>query len=153
MTVRTRANRVIQRIWSLRRRLTLGAQGAVIASDGSILLIKHTYIPGWHFPGGGVEHTETVAVALARELEEEAGIVLTGTPELFGLYSNHRHLPNDHIALYVVRDWNQPQSPAPNHEIAAHGFFKMDALPSDIGPSTHQRIREIVGGAPQSTTW
>ncbi len=145
--------KVLQSYWRLSRALTLGAQGCVIAPDGRILLIRHTYRPGWHFPGGGVEKGETVLSALTRELSEEAGVVLTAEPRLFGLYSNARAFPNDHIALYVVTAFAQPVPPKPNHEIAEHGFFAPDALPADIVAPTRARIAEITAGAPPSAIW
>jgi 8-oxo-dGTP pyrophosphatase MutT (NUDIX family) len=144
---------MMQRYWRLSRGLTLGAQGAVIDNDGRLLLIRHTYRPGWHFPGGGVERHEPAPVALARELHEEAGVVLSGDPELFGIYANFLSFPCDHIALYIVRSWAQPEPPVPNLEIAAHGFFAPDALPDDINPATERRIREIISGTPREVMW
>jgi 8-oxo-dGTP pyrophosphatase MutT (NUDIX family) len=145
--------RTLQRYWRLSRGLTLGAQGAVIDAEGRFLLIRHTYRPGWHFPGGGVEKSETIATALERELGEEAGVLLDGQPELFGLYANFKFFPGDHIALFVVRQWRQPVPPRPNREIAEHGFFAADALPEATHASTRARIDEILGRAPRSPDW
>jgi ADP-ribose pyrophosphatase YjhB (NUDIX family) len=145
--------KLMQQSWRLTRGLTLGAQAIVIDEQDRILLVRHTYRPGWHFPGGGVERNETVEAALARELREEAGVVLRGRPELFGLYANFRVFPNDHVALFITRHWEQPTPPEPNHEIAAHGFFSRDALPDDIGRSAARRLREVFEGETRSIVW
>lgn len=145
--------RVLQRYWRLSRGLTLGAQGCVIDGENRVLLIRHTYRPGWHFPGGGVEKRESVGAALARELHEEAGILLDGEAELFGLYANMTFFPGDHIALFVIRQWRQPAVPLPNHEIAEQGFFRHDALPADVNPPTRERILEILEGRQRAENW
>lgn len=142
-----------QSYWRMTRPLTIGAQGCVIAPDGQILLIRHTYRPGWHFPGGGVEKNETIETALARELKEEAGIEMTGRPQLFGIYANFRYFPSDHIALFIIREWRQPVAPKPNFEIAEHGFFPIDALPEGTHASTRARILEIKGSASVEELW
>lgn len=153
MLLETIARRTLQRYWRLSRGLTLGAQGAVVDAEGRFLLIRHTYRPGWHFPGGGVEKSETVATALERELGEEAGVLLDGVPELFGLYANFKYFPGDHIALFVVRGWRQPVAPRPNREIAEHGFFHPDQVPEATHAATRARIDEILGTVPRSATW
>lgn len=145
--------KAIQSYWRLSRGLTLGAQGCVIDAGGRVLLIRHTYRPGWHFPGGGVERGETVMTALQRELQEEAGVLIDGAPVLHGLYSNGKAFYGDHIALYVVRAWRQPIVPAPNREIAAQAWFGPKDLPSDINPPTATRIAEIVAGRAAAELW
>ncbi len=153
MTPERIVRRTLQRYWRYSRGLTLGAQGAVIDTENRVLLIRHTYRPGWHFPGGGVEKSETIENALHRELHEEAGVELTAPPELFGLYANHVLFPGDHIALYVVRSWRQEKVPRPNAEIAEQGMFPWDALPDTVNAPTRERIREIMGLSPRSSHW
>jgi 8-oxo-dGTP pyrophosphatase MutT (NUDIX family) len=146
-------NKLLQRYWRHARGLTMGVQGVVLDASGRVLLVRHTYRPGWHFPGGGVEKRETVHDALARELAEEAGVEIKGTPELFGVYSNFLYFPGDHIVLFVVRDWHRTHVPEPNREIAEQGFFGPRELPAGIQQATGARIREVLDGEPRSGSW
>lgn len=145
---------VLQRYWRLTRGLTMGAQALVLDREGRVLFVRHGYRPGWHFPGGGVEKNETVEEALARELEEEAGVLMTAPPQLFGLYAHFDAFPNDHIALFVVRSWTQPAVPAPGYEIREQRFFPAHALPPDVVAGARRRVGEVVlGERPLSPHW
>jgi ADP-ribose pyrophosphatase YjhB (NUDIX family) len=139
--------------WRLTRGATLGAQGVVIDEEDKVLLVRHGYRAGWHFPGGGIEWRETAETALARELDEEAGVIVKGRPPLHGLFANLAHLPSDHVALFVVRDWVRPIIPAPTFEILESRFFARHDLPSGVVPAVPRRLAEIFDGASLDPNW
>jgi 8-oxo-dGTP pyrophosphatase MutT (NUDIX family) len=145
--------RVLHFYWRFSRGATLGARAMVIDGAGRIFLVKHSYVAGWHLPGGGVETGETLLEALSRELAEEGNIRLGSTPQLYGIYFNRRMSRRDHVALFIVRDFRQDGNPEPNHEIVEHGFFAPDALPEDAGRGTRARVAEVFGGAAISELW
>jgi ADP-ribose pyrophosphatase YjhB (NUDIX family) len=145
--------RVLHFYWRFARGLTMGVRGLVLDADGRVFLVKHSYISGWHLPGGGVETGETLTTALSRELHEEGNIEFTGAPVLFAVYFNHRASRRDHVALYVVRSFRQSAPPQPGREIIAHGFFAPDALPPETTISTRQRIAELLNGHPAAELW
>jgi 8-oxo-dGTP pyrophosphatase MutT (NUDIX family) len=146
-------HRLLHFYWRFSRGLTIGVRGLVVDPDGRVFLVKHSYIAGWHLPGGGVEQGETLVAALARELREEGNIELAEPPVLHAIYFNRRMSPRDHVAVYVVRSFRQTAAPQPNHEIVQHGFFRIAELPADTSPATRARIAEVVSGLPVSETW
>jgi 8-oxo-dGTP pyrophosphatase MutT (NUDIX family) len=136
----------------LLRGLTLGVRGLVIDQAGRVLLIQHTYTPGWHMPGGGVERGETIEQALARELIEEAGIEMIGRPRLLSIHSNHVIFPGDHVLVYRVDHWRAVNATSKG-EIYAVEWFTPDALPEDITKGTRRRIAEALEAAESDPLW
>lgn len=145
--------RVLHLYFRLKRGMTLGVRAAVLNDRGEVFLIRHTYTPGWHLPGGGVEVGETMAEALAKELREEACISLTGLAPLFGVYLNRKTSPRDHVALYVVREFAIDGIKRPDMEIAEAGWFALAALPQGVTPATRRRLDEIAAGSAPAAEW
>lgn len=146
--------RLFHTFFLLRRPMTLGARGVVYDTERrSVFLIRHTYVPGWQLPGGGVEHGETMLEALTREVREEGNIELTAPPVLASIHLNRHVSRRDHVALYFITAFRQTAPMTPNREIAEAGFFPVDALPDDVTSGTRRRIRETVFGEPASPFW
>ena len=115
------------------RPMTLGVRGIVYSkTEDSVLLVKHSYFPGWDFPGGGVEVGETVQAALSRELKEESGIIVKNF-ELLELNYNHRVSRRDHVAYFLIDNFESIQNFTPNNfEILNVQWFDLKQLPSDL---------------------
>jgi 8-oxo-dGTP pyrophosphatase MutT (NUDIX family) len=139
---------------ALFRPVTLGVRALVRDEAGQVLLIRHTYVPGWFMPGGGVGKDETLEAAVARELHEEAGIRAIGDMNLVGAYANFLQLKSDHVLVYEVPNWDH-DGPARHlgFEIAEIGFFPPDALPDGTSPGTRLRIEEFLTRRRTTVYW
>ena len=145
--------RVFHLYWRFVRGMTLGVRAVVLDADNRVFLVKHSYVTGWHLPGGGVEVGETLRDALQRELTEEGRIELVGEPVLHGLFLNSHVSRRDHVAVYVIRHFRQDRLPEPNREIVACGFFDAGALPAETTEGTRLRIAEVLEGTAPIATW
>lgn len=153
----TRSQRLFVRVlhvyFRAMRGMTLGVRAVVLNDRNEVFLLRHTYTPGWQFPGGGVETGETLMQALTRELAEEALIVLAGPAALHGVFFNCGVSRRDHVAVYVVRNFSVTGEKRPDREIAEARFFPLDALPEGITPGTRRRLDEIAGRVPVDEIW
>jgi ADP-ribose pyrophosphatase YjhB (NUDIX family) len=139
--------------WRFARGMTLGVRAIVLDAEDRVFLVKHSYVSGWHLPGGGVETGETLRDALQRELAEEGRIELAGEPVLHGVYLNSHVSRRDHVAVYLVRHFRQDRLPEPNAEIVDCGFFETQALPAETTAGTRLRISEVIENRPPIPTW
>lgn len=140
--------------WFLASRgLTLGVRAAIIDEHDHVCLVRHTYVAGWHLPGGGVEIGEDALQALARECREEAAIDLTETPRLHGIFFNGPVSRRDHVLVYEVRRFLLAGPRVPDREIAETAFFPLGAPPEGTTRGTRARLDEIVGGQAISQRW
>ena len=135
------------------RPMTLGTRCAAFDTEGRVFLVRHTYVPGWYLPGGGVDAGETVEAALHRELREEGNLELLEAPELVGIYFNRGASRRDHVLFYRCRLVRQTAPKPADREIAESGFFALDALPENTTASTRRRLAELADGGPLDPFW
>ena len=119
--------------------MTLGVRGLVLDSDGKVLLVEHTYVHGWHLPGGGVERGETCETAMRRELEEEAGVRADGPLKLVMIDNDEARFRGDHVLVYRIDRWSPCLSDSVG-EISQVGWFDPKALPEHTTHNTRRRV-------------
>lgn len=152
-SARNGMRRLMHLRFRLTRAMTLGVRAAVFDAQDRIFLVRHTYVPGWHLPGGGVEPGQTLIKALEDELRQEAAIELSGKPHLHGVFFNNRYSNRDHVAVFVVSEFTILSERKPDWEIAECGFFDLDALPDATTQATQARLDEIRGLRARSDMW
>jgi ADP-ribose pyrophosphatase YjhB (NUDIX family) len=90
--------------------------------------------------------------ALTRECAEEGNIAFTA-PVLRSVHFNHKATRRDHVAFYLIEQFEQTAPKLPDREIAEAGFFPLEHLPKDTTPATQRRIGEVLRGEPVSPYW
>lgn len=135
------------------RPLTVGVRAVIADGEERICLVKHSYVPGWHLPGGAVEPGETALQAVIREVREECGIEVTGPPRLHGIFFNAAASRRDHVLVYAVRTFEQRGPRTSDWEIIEAGFFASSDLPQGTTRATRRRVREVLEGIPPETRW
>ncbi|MCB1484462.1 MAG: NUDIX domain-containing protein [Hyphomicrobiaceae bacterium] len=149
-----------QSYWRLSRSLSLDVRACVRDAQGKIGLVRSSNDGSWQMPGGIVETGETSAEALARILEQIAGIEILGEPRLVAIYTRPEGADYDQRALFLVPSWRRAREPnmvkmydgaAP----AAHAltFFDLDGLPHDVDKAVPQRLAEIDQSRALSEVW
>ena len=144
--------RLLHVYFAVSRGMTLGVRAACFDEAGRIFLVRHTYVPGWHMPGGGVERGETAIEALVKEMREEGNLEAVDAPALFHVYFNARISRRDHVLLYRVTVRQTAERPA-DREIAEAGFFDLDRLPDGATQATLRRIAELTGDMAPAHHW
>lgn len=138
--------------WWVARPVTMGVR-IILVQENAVLLVQHTYHPGWQFPGGGVKRGETLAEAAAREAREEAGVNLHGEPHLLGIYTNFGEGKTDHTAVFYATAFTLAQ-PTDRWEIRQRKTFPLDQLPTGLSAGYRRRLQEYEAQAgPYTGKW
>lgn len=145
--------RALHGYFAVARGMTLGVRAACFDAEGRIFLVRHSYVSGWHLPGGGIERFETAADALAKELREEGNLEATEPPRLLHVYYNRRTSKRDHVLFYRCDNVRQTAPKTADREIVEARFFALGDLPDSVTSATLRRLDEIDGRAPFAPFW
>ena len=151
--VRVLFSRTLHTYFLMRRGLTLGVRAIVQSNDGKFLLVRHTYTPGWYFPGGGVEKGQTAEQSLRNELRQETGLQIVGKPIMYGLFYNNNVSKRDHVLAYHCDVQEGLEAKPTSMEIAELGYFSFEDVPLDTYPGTARRIQEMAFGDEKTEVW
>jgi 8-oxo-dGTP pyrophosphatase MutT (NUDIX family) len=146
-------SRTLHTYFLMRRGLTLGVRAIVRSNDGKFLLVRHSYTPGWYFPGGGVEKGKTTEQALRDEVRQETNLWIIGKPVMHGVFYNNSVSKRDHVLAYLCDVQGSIEAQPKSMEIAEIGYFSFEDLPLDTEPGTLRRIHEIVSRVEITERW
>lgn len=126
---------------------------AICTRDGKdVYLVRHSYTPGWHLPGGGIDNGMSSEEALLAELREEGHLVPLDRPVLRQIYLKSDRLSREHVVFYTVSVAQETDFTG-TLEIVESRFFGLDSLPADLDPAAHRRITEWATGAFSARDW
>ena len=137
-------------------KIAVSAGGVIVRNENglySILLLRDTRYPEWHFAKGHVEEGETLEQAALREIAEEAGLHHLKIHCLLGLYERFVEKANEaKIIHYFLMSPTQDEEPSePENKHVELQWFPLDDLPvmylpeqKDVIEKNVERIRRIL---------
>jgi len=131
--------------------VAFGVSAIVDDEAGRVLLVRHSYQPGWHLPGGGVEPVEPPAEAVLRELREEVGLIESAPPELVGIFTRRIGWVTNVVALYHVR--RARIAFRRNREIREIVWADPRALPDGTVRGARRRLAEFTDKTAPQAYW
>lgn len=135
---------VLHKYFLISRPLTVGVRCVILNDHREVLLVKHTYIRGWHLPGGGLDSGESAEDGVVREIQEETGLVLEDTPMLLGIFHNKETTNRDHVVLFSSKTSKTVDLGVKTCEIKSVGFFPLEDLPIDLDVAAKEWIASAV---------
>ena len=135
---------VMHKYFLISRPLTVGVRCVILNDHREVLLVKHTYIRGWHLPGGGLDSGESAEDGVVREIQEETGLVLEDTPKLLGVFHNKETTNRDHVVLFSSKTSETVDLSVKTFEIKSVGFFPLEDLPIDLDVAAKEWIASAV---------
>lgn len=146
--------KLLRLYWRVFRPITLGTR-VLVVRDEQVLLVRMTYVTGWHLPGGAVDRGESFFDGALRELREECGLEPLDPHEvrLLGLYFNSNHGNSNHVALYSMGACREIAGAKRDPEIAEIRFFPLREIPPETTPATRRRVQDYLNGKFETTQW
>jgi len=128
-------------IWLLNPKYTVGVIALVRDDEGRVLLLKHTYRPGWPWglPGGGLRAGETLEQCLRREVLEESGLEVEVDHLLSAAARTDRKLVDMIFACHPSPGATLDNF-KPNAEVEEARFFAPNQMPKDMSRGQRRLI-------------
>lgn len=137
--------------WFVTRPKTRGVRAIACTPEGRVVLVRHSYLRGWHLPGGGQARGESAEQAALRELREEIGLVAHGPVRALGALTSRPNFRLDVVTLLLVEQ--VAFAFRPSLEIVEAAAFDPRALPVGVTPGTARRVAEWLDGISPPATW
>jgi 8-oxo-dGTP diphosphatase len=130
------------------RRPVVGVAVVARTRADEYLLIRRADTGTWCLPGGTLEWGETFREALARELEEEAGVVEHEIVRVLGAWSSPGRDPRFHAVSIGVECRVAPPAKPPMNplEIREARLFREDELPPELAFDMQDILAVVRGG-------
>ena len=128
---------------------------AAVIRDGKILLVRESN-GQWALPGGWVDYDNTIRSNAAKEVLEEAGMMVEPV-RVIALFDhnrrNHTNYPSNICSAYVLCEYRSGAF-QPNLETIASGFFALDSIPEPLATAktTREQI-ELCFRAAEDENW
>lgn len=134
----------------LLRRPVVGIATVARGPCGRYLLVRRTDTGTWALPGGTLEWGEDLRTALARELQEEAGVTRFELERLVGVYSAFGRDPRFHAVTVVAacRLLELPGRPMNRAEIAEVRLFHGAEVPRPLAHGMDDMLTDGAGAGP-----
>lgn len=123
----------------IRRLIKLSAFGIILDEQQRVLLCHRCDVDLWNLPGGGVEHGETPAQAVVREVKEEVGLKVA-VRKLAGVYI---HCNKASIAFSYVCDITGGKI-RKSDEADSIAYFSYKEIPGNTYPFHVARIGDVL---------
>ena len=136
--------KLLHKLFLMTRPLTVGVRCVLVNNESKVLLVRHTYVDGWHLPGGGVDAGESVQESVLREVKEETGFTLDDTPSLVAVFHNKEITHRDHVVLFLSEISAKTSMQSTSFEIESSRFFSVEALPKDLDPFSKVLLRSAL---------
>lgn len=141
----------------------LGAFAVVQREQRFLLVGNERHIGGrqvrtWDLPGGRVEAGELLPEALARELREETGLVVHGTPRFLFVQEGERRRAGQRVhawrSFFFAVDV-EPGEPRPGCEVLATRWMDRGELRAELTAPYHDSFRRWLesGGQWFASDW
>jgi 8-oxo-dGTP diphosphatase len=130
------------------RRPVIGIAAAARTEDDRWLLVRRGDTGTWALPGGTLEWGETLRTGIARELEEEAGVLESRLERVVGVYSRPDRDPRFHAVTVVVEARITPPVRPPRNplEILEARLFRPGELPTDFAMTMDDFVAAALRG-------